>query len=244
MGKLAGKVVVITGGGSGVGKATAKLCLDAGAKVVIAGRDAAKLLDVTEEFAAGDNLYAVPTDVTKNEQCVHLMATATAHFGQVDVLVNNAGTNIKDRTFRDLTPEAWDAMMGANMNGAFYCTKAVFPQMLARKNGVIVNVVSIAGKRANPLGGAAYVAAKFGMGALGMVLSNEEKDSGIRFSNIYPGEIDTPILAARPTPITESHRATILQPEDVANAVLFVMTLPPSVSIPELIIKPTTAMYW
>ena len=244
MGKLAGKVVVITGGGSGVGKATAKLCLDAGAKVVIAGRDAAKLLDVTEEFAAGDNLYAVPTDVTKNEQCVHLMATATAHFGQVDVLVNNAGTNIKDRTFRDLTPEAWDAMMGANMNGAFYCTKAVFPQMLARKNGVIVNVVSIAGKRANPLGGAAYVAAKFGMGALGMVLSNEEKDSGIRFSNIYPGEIDTPILAARPTPITASHRATILQPEDVASAVLFVMTLPPSVSIPELVIKPTTAMYW
>ena len=244
MGKLAGKVVVITGGGSGVGKATAKLCLDAGAKVVIAGRDAAKLLDVTEEFAAGDNLYAVPTDVTKNEQCVHLMATATAHFGQVDVLVNNAGTNIKDRTFRGLTPEAWDAMMGANMNGAFYCTKAVFPQMLARKNGVIVNVVSIAGKRANPLGGAAYVAAKFGMGALGMVLSNEEKDSGIRFSNIYPGEIDTPILAARPTPITESHRATILQPEDVASAVLFVMTLPPSVSIPELVIKPTTAMYW
>ena len=244
MGKLTGRVVVITGGGSGVGKATAKLCLDAGAKVVIAGRDAAKLLDVTEEFASGDNLYAVPTDVTKNEQCVHLLETATAHFGQVDVLVNNAGTNIKDRTFRDLTPEAWDAMMGANMNGAFYCTKAVFPQMLARKNGVIVNVVSIAGKRANPLGGAAYVAAKFGMGALGMVLSNEEKDSGIRFSNIYPGEIDTPILAARPTPISESHRATILQPEDVANAVLFVMTLPPSVSIPELVIKPTTAMYW
>ena len=131
MGKLTGRVVVITGGGSGVGKATAKLCLDAGAKVVIAGRDAAKLLDVTEEFASGDNLYAVPTDVTKNEQCVHLLATATAHFGQVDVLVNNAGTNIKDRTFRDLTPEAWDAMMGANMNGAFYCTKAVFPQMLA-----------------------------------------------------------------------------------------------------------------
>lgn len=244
MGKLAGKVVVITGGGSGVGKATAKMCLDAGAKVVIAGRDPAKLIDATAEFAAGENLYAIPTDVTKNEQCEHLLVAATAHFGRVDMLVNNAGTNIKDRTFRELTPEAWDGMIRANLDGAFYCTKAVFPQMLERKDGVIINVVSIAGKRANPLGGAAYVAAKFGMGALGMVLSNEEKDSGIRVSNIYPGEIDTPILAARPTPISASHRATILQPDDVANAVLFVMTLPASVSIPELIIKPTTAMYW
>ena len=144
MGKLAGKVVVITGGGSGVGKATAKLCLDAGAKVVIAGRDSAKLIDVTAEFAAGDHLYAIPTDVTKNEQCAHLLASATSHFGQVDVLVNNAGTNIKDRTFRELTPEAWDMMIRTNLDGAFYCTKAVLQQMLDRKDGVIVNVVSVA----------------------------------------------------------------------------------------------------
>ena len=162
MGKLTGKVVVITGGGSGVGKAAAKLCLAEGAKVVIAGRDSAKLVDVCEEFAAGDNLYAVPTDVGKADQCAHLMETATAHFGQVDILVNNAGTNIKDRKFRELTPESWDKMIRANMDGAFYCTQAVFPQMLARKDGVIVNVVSISGKRANPLGGAAYIAAKFG----------------------------------------------------------------------------------
>lgn len=244
MSALAGKVVVITGGGSGVGKATAKMCLDAGAKVVIAGRDSAKLIDVTAEFSAGENLYAIPTDVTKNEQCEHLLNTATSHFGRVDVLVNNAGMNIKDRTFRELTPEAWDGMIRANLDGAFYCTKAVFEQMRERKDGVIINVVSIAGKRANPLGGSAYVAAKFGMGALGMVLSNEEKDSGVRVSNIYPGEIDTPILAARPTPISESHRTTILRPEDVASAIFYVMTLPASVSIPELIIKPTTAMYW
>ena len=244
MGKLAGKVVVVTGGGSGVGKATAKLCLEAGAKVVIAGRDAAKLVDVCEEFAAGDNLYAIPTDVGMADQCAHLIDTATAHFGQVDILVNNAGTNIKDRKFRDLTPESWDGMMRANLDGAFYCTRAAFPQMVARKDGVIVNVVSISGKRANPLGGAAYIAAKFGMGALGMAISNEEKDSGIRVSNIYPGEIDTPILSARPTPVSEEHRATILQAEDVASAILFVMTLPPGVSIPELVIKPTTAMYW
>jgi NADP-dependent 3-hydroxy acid dehydrogenase YdfG len=104
--------------------------------------------------------------------------------------------------------------------------------------------VSVAGKRANPLGGAAYVAAKFGMGSLGLVLGNEEKDSGVRVSNIYPGEIDTPILAARPKPVTDEQRAVMLTPDDVANAVLFVAGLPARVSVPELVIKPTVQMYW
>lgn len=244
MSKLANKVAVVTGGGSGVGKATAALFLKEGAKVVIAGRDAAKLAAVAQELRAGDSLVTAPTDVTKADQCAALIDLATAKFGRVDVLVNNAGTNIKDRTLRELTPEAWDMMIRTNLDGAFYCTKAVLPQMFDRKDGVIVNVVSVAGKRANPLGGAAYVAAKFGMGGLGLVLSNEEKDSGVRVSNIYPGEIDTPILSARPKPVTEEQRALILKPEDVADAVLFVAGLPARVSVPELVIKPTVQMYW
>ena len=244
MSKLAGKVAVVTGGGSGVGKAVALLFLKEGAKVVIAGRDPAKLAAVAAAADAGDRLRTVPTDVTSPAQCGTLIQTATEAFGRVDVLVNNAGANIKARTLRELTPEAWDMMIRTNLDGAFYCTKAVLPQMLARKDGVIVNVVSVAGKRANPLGGAAYVAAKFGMGGLGMVLANEEKDSGIRVSNVYPGEIDTPILAERPKPVTDEQRAVILKPEDVAEAVLFVAALPPRVSVPELVIKPTVQMYW
>lgn len=244
MSKLAGKVAVVTGGGSGVGKAVALLFLREGAKVVIAGRDPAKLAAVAAEANAGSNLRTVPTDVTSPAQCASLIQTATEAFGRVDVLVNNAGTNIKARTMRELTPEAWDMMVRTNLDGAFYCTKAVLPQMLDRKDGVIVNVVSVAGKRANPLGGAAYVAAKFGMGGLGVVLANEEKDSGIRVSNVYPGEIDTPILEARPRPVTDEQRAVILKPEDVAEAVLFVAALPPRVSVPELVIKPTAQMYW
>lgn len=244
MSKLAGKVAVVTGGGSGVGKSTAALFLKEGAKVVIAGRDAAKLDAVAKELKAEDALRTLPTDVGKADQCAALIAFATKAFGHIDILVNNAGTNLKDRTLRELTTEAWDMMVAANMNGAFYCTKAVLPQMLDRKDGVIVNVVSVAGKRANPLGGAAYVAAKFGMGGLGLVLGNEEKDSGVRVSNVYPGEIDTPILAARPKPVTEEQRALILKPEDVAEAVLFVACLPPRVSVPELVIKPTAQLYW
>ena len=244
MGKLADRVAVITGGGSGVGKAAAALFLREGTRVVIAGRDAAKLSGVAAELKAGDSLRTVPTDVTKPGECAKLIETATKAYGRVDILVNNAGTNIKDRTLRDLTNEAWEMMIRTNLDGAFYCTKAVLPQMFERKDGVIVNVVSVAGKRANPLGGAAYVAAKFGMGALGLVLAAEEKDSGVRVSNIYPGEIDTPILAARPRPVTEEQRALILKPEDVAEAILFVASLPPRVSVPELVIKPTAQMYW
>jgi NADP-dependent 3-hydroxy acid dehydrogenase YdfG len=244
MSKLKDKVAVVTGGGSGVGKATAALFLAEGAKVVIAGRDAAKLAAVATELKAGDRLATVATDVTKAEECQALIEKATKQFGRVDILVNNAGTNLKERTLRELTPESWDMMIATNLDGAFYCTKAVLAQMLARKDGVIVNVVSTSGKRATPLGGAAYVAAKFGMAALGLVLAAEEKDSGVRVSNVYPGEIDTPILAARPKPVSEEHRATILRPEDVAEAVLFVAALPPRVSVPELVIKPTAQLYW
>ncbi|MBN9120690.1 MAG: SDR family oxidoreductase [Planctomycetes bacterium] len=244
MGKLADKVAVITGGGSGVGKATAALFLKEGAKVVIAGRDPAKLDAVAKELKGDDALRTLPTDVGDADRCQALIDFATRAFGRVDVLVNNAGTNLKERTIRELSPEAWEMMIRTNLDGAFYCTKAVLQQMLDRRDGVIVNVVSVAGKRANPLGGAAYVAAKFGMGGLGLVLSNEEKDSGVRVSNIYPGEIDTPILAVRPTPVSEAHRATILKPEDVADAVLFVAALPARVSIPELVIKPTAQLYW
>jgi NADP-dependent 3-hydroxy acid dehydrogenase YdfG len=244
MSRLQDKVAVVTGGGSGVGKAVAALFLKEGAKVVIAGRDAAKLSAVATELKAGDRLRTVPTDVSKADQCKALIEAATKAFGRIDVLVNNAGTNLKERTLRELTVESWDMMIRTNLDGAFYCTHAVLPQMFARKDGVIVNVVSIAGKRANPLGGAAYDAAKFGMSALGLVLGAEEKDSGVRVSNIYPGEIDTPILEHRPRPVTDEQRAAILKPEDVAEAVLYVAALPPRVSVPELVIKPTSQLYW
>jgi NADP-dependent 3-hydroxy acid dehydrogenase YdfG len=244
MDKLAGRVAVVTGGGSGLGKAIAAALLAEGASVVISGRDIAKLQLAQKELGSADRVLALTCDVGEANQCRTLIEKATAHFGKIDILINNAGTNLKERTFRELTPEAWDQLLATNLSGAFYCTHFVLPQMFARHDGVIVNIVSVAGKRANPLGGAAYVASKFGMGGMGMCLSNEERESGVRVSNIYPGEIDTPILDARPRPVTNEQRAVILKPEDVAAAVLFVATLPQHVSVPELVIKPTTHPYW
>jgi NADP-dependent 3-hydroxy acid dehydrogenase YdfG len=243
MSALQGQSVLITGGGSGIGLAAARLLLQAGAKVAITGRDLGKLQKAAAELPHADRLFALAVDVTDPARVQDMVRQVRQRMGRIDILVNNAGLNIKQRTIRDLTPETWQQLVRTNLDGAFYCIHAVLPEMLERKDGLIINISSVAGKRANPLGGAAYAAAKFGMSALGICLAAEEKDSGIRVCNIYPGEVDTPILEHRPQPVTEEHRQRILQPEDVAAAVLFVATLPSRVSVPELVIKPTSQVY-
>jgi NADP-dependent 3-hydroxy acid dehydrogenase YdfG len=243
MSRLAGKTTLVTGGGSGVGLAVARRFLQEGAKVAITGRDEAKLRRAADELKGGDRLAYFAANVADPRQVEALVRRVGERFGPVDILVNNAGTNIKERAVRQLTPENWRLLIGANLDGAFYCVHAVLPAMLERQDGLIINISSVAGKRAGPLGGAAYAASKFGMSALGICLAAEEKDSGIRVSNIYPGEIDTPILEARPTPVSAEQRQRILQADDVAQAVLFVATLPPRVSVPELVIKPTSQLY-
>ena len=130
-----------------------------------------------------------------------------AKWGRIDILINNAGLNVKNRASADLDPETWDKLIRINLDGAFYAIHAVLPDMRRRKDGIVVNISSVVGKRANPLGGAGYNAAKFGMTALGLTLSVEEKDNNIRVTNIYPGEVDTPLLNNRPQPVTAEHRA-------------------------------------
>jgi NADP-dependent 3-hydroxy acid dehydrogenase YdfG len=243
MGTLLGKTALVTGGGSGIGLAVARGLLQEGARVAISGRDARTLQEAARSFGDGDQVLHHPCDVADPAQVEALVRAVTNRFGRIDVLVNNAGTNLKERTFRELTPEAWQRLLRTNLDGAFYCMHAVLPQMLERRDGVIININSTAGKRATPLGGPAYVASKFGMTGLGLCLGAEEKDSGIRVCNIYPGEVNTPILEVRPQPVSTEQRQRILQPEDIAAAVLFVAALPPHVSVPELVIKPTGQVY-
>lgn len=243
MSRLTGKTALVTGGGSGIGLAAAKLLLQEGAKVAITGRNEDKLRRAAEELGSGDRLIYRAADVSELEQVQALVQDVTRRLGRIDILVNNAGLNIKERTFRELTPENWHLLLGANLHGAFYCMHAVLPQMLERRDGLIININSISGKRSNPLGGLAYNAAKFGLRGLALGLGAEEKDNGIRVCNIYPGEVNTPILEARPTPVNEERRRVMLQPEDVAAAVLFLATLPPRANVPELVITPSNAMY-
>jgi NAD(P)-dependent dehydrogenase (short-subunit alcohol dehydrogenase family) len=242
MGRLATKTALITGGGSGIGLAIAKLFLDEGAKVAITGRDAAKI-DRAVQQLGGDRVMAHAADVSDPDQVRRLVEAAIARHGPIDILVNNAGLNLKERMMRELTPETWNLLIGANLTGVFHCMQAVLPGMRERKQGLIININSIAGKRATPLGGPGYAAAKFGLDGLATCVAGEEKPNGIRMSTIYPGEVNTPILDDRPTPVTDEHRQRILQPEDVAAAALFIATLPPHVNVPELIITPSSYTY-
>jgi NAD(P)-dependent dehydrogenase (short-subunit alcohol dehydrogenase family) len=243
MNQLTDKVTLITGGGSGIGLATARLFLEEGARVAITGRNAEKLDQAAKHLGGGDRLIAKPADAAQPDQVHELVQFVNDRFGRIHILVNNAGGNIKERTFRDLTPERWKAMLDANLHSGFYTIREVLPQMLEARDGLVVQINSIAGKRGSPLGGPAYSAAKFGLRGLAMSIAAEERESGVRFSNIYPGEVDTPILEARPTPVTEEHRQSILQPEDVARAILFVAALPPRAAVPELVIAPVKQLY-
>jgi NADP-dependent 3-hydroxy acid dehydrogenase YdfG len=244
MANLTGKIALITGGSSGIGLATARAFIEAGAAVAITGRDAAKLHSAAEQLGAAERVFAHPCDITDKVQVRALADATLRRFGRIDILVNNAGLNVKNRASQELDPETWDKLIRINLDGTFYVTHAVLSQMRARRDGLIVNISSIVGKRANPLGGAGYNAAKFGMTALGLTLSVEEKDANIRVTNIYPGEVDTPLLDNRPQPVTSEHRAKVLQPEDVAAAVLFVCMLPLRAHVPELVIKPTWQVFF
>jgi NADP-dependent 3-hydroxy acid dehydrogenase YdfG len=243
MNRLQGKTALITGGSTGIGLAIARAFLDEGARVAITGRDEKKLRLAADSLAAGKRLLTSAGDVGDPAQVEAGVGRVLAQFGGIDIVVNNAGLNLKERTVRELTPDRWRLLIQANLDGVFYVTHAVLPHMLERRDGLFIFISSIAGKRASPLGGAAYAASKFGMSALGLCFAAEEKDSGVRVSVIYPGEVDTPILELRPQPVTPEHRNQILKAEDVAAAALFVAALPPRVSVPELVIKPTTQIY-
>jgi NADP-dependent 3-hydroxy acid dehydrogenase YdfG len=240
--QLEGKTAFITGGSSGIGLATAQLFVAEGARVFLIGRSRVKLSTVAQELGHDRCRFAV-CDVGDPGQVQEAARQAFAWLTHVDFLINNAGTNIAQRAVTQLTPESWDMLIRTNLSGAFYCIHALLPAMLERGSGYIINVSSIAGKRASPLGGAAYSAAKAGLAALATCLAAELSARGIRVATIFPGEVDTPILEMRPSPPPPEHRQRILKPIDVARAILYVATLPPHASVPELIIKPTTQTY-
>ena len=160
--------------------------------------------------------------------------------GEVDILINSAGINIPNRRMDEMNPDDWERVLSINATGAYRCIHQVLPAMRKRRDGLIINISSVAGKRAITLGGVVYCASKFAMTALGTAVSNEVRDEGVRVTNVYPGEVNTPILDKRPTPVSQEHKDAILQPEDIASLVVSICHLPPRANVPEIVIKPTT----
>jgi NADP-dependent 3-hydroxy acid dehydrogenase YdfG len=240
---LEGKIVLVTGGGSGVGAAIARQFAQAGAQVVVVGRRAAQLQATCDAITSGAPVRPAIADVADRVQVTALVEQIVSEFGRLDMLINNAGVNTPERRLEQLSAENWDYLMTVNATGAFNMIQAALPHMRAQRDGLIINISSISGLRASTLAGAAYSASKHALNALSKVVGQEEEQHGIRSTIISPGDINTPLLDKRPAPVSAEQRAKILQPDDIAAAALFVATLPAHVSVPELVIKPVGQMY-
>lgn len=163
MQRLDNKTVLITGGGSGIGLAVARAFLSEGARIAITGRDEEKLRRAAAALPGGDRLVTIAADVADPVAVQSLVHQVVQRFGDVEILVNNAGVNIKERAVRELTPASWQQLLRTNLDGAFHCIHAVLPAMLRRQSGLIINIGSVSGKWPGPLSGAAYGASKFGL---------------------------------------------------------------------------------
>jgi NAD(P)-dependent dehydrogenase (short-subunit alcohol dehydrogenase family) len=241
--ELRGKHAIVTGAGSGMGQATAWALSAAGCQVHILGRTLAKLQTTVERAPQPERIRSIAVDVADRSATTRGLEKALADWGTPFLLVNNAGTNIKQRRIDLLSPEDFDKLIATNLTGAFNVLHAVLPAMRQAREGVIVTISSIAGLRPLPLAGAAYSASKFGLNGLMGTVAREVANDGIRCTLLCPGEVATPILDERPVPVSAEQRAAMVQPEDVAQAVLFIAQLHPRAHVPEIVLKPLVQDY-
>ena len=233
---LKDRVAIVVGSSSGMGRATAVTLAAAGANVVLAARSVDKLDALAQEI--GENATACPTDVGNANEVERLIDTTVDRFGRIDTLVYSAGTNIPDRSLERLSHQTWDMMIETNLTGAFYCTKAVLPTMRQQKDGLIIYISSVAVQKPD-VSGVSYQATKHGTVGLAHGTYQEEKENGIRTSVIFPGLTDTPLVLKRPVPTPPDVMAKALKPQDVADACLFVASLPARAYVPELVLFPS-----
>jgi NADP-dependent 3-hydroxy acid dehydrogenase YdfG len=240
MAALQGKVGWITGAGSGIGQAAAIALAKEGASVVLTGRRRDALEDTARQIeAAGGKAVVQPADVADATQVSAVVEAITAQSGRCDVLVNNAGANVAERKWSQLSPAGADQVIHANLSSAFYCGLAVLPLMRRQKGGVLIHTSSTAGKIPSLMTGGAYSAAKHGVVAMSHTINMEECINGIRSCVICPGEVATPILDKRPVPVTPQERARMIQAEDVGDLIRYIACLPPHIVINEVMLNPT-----
>ncbi len=233
------KTAVITGAGSGVGRATAVAMAKQGWRLALVGRRITALRETaTLTGLPKGEVLVCAGDIGDAVAVTRLSKKVLQVFGSVQALVNAAGTNTPKRSLAVLSPTDYHRLVDTNLHGAYYCVQAFLPIMRAQKSGTIVNIVSEAGRQASPKAGVAYVVSKFGMTGLTQAINAEERPNGIRACAIFPGDINTPILDLRPSPPPPEARQKMLQPEDVAETILLAINLPPRAVVEEILIRP------
>ena len=231
---LAGQVAVITGAGRGIGAAIARQLAGLGATAVLCGRTQSTLDETARTILdAGGKTEVIPCDVTVLHQLEYAAARVDSTFGRVDILVNNAGVGGFNDTLHTLPPEEWDRILNTNLRGVYYAIRAFAPLMIREYGGHIINISSLAGKNALPKG-AAYAASKWGLNGLTYSVAEELRSQNVRVSVICPGSVDTEF-----SPHAGKDANKMLQADDIAHAVVALVTQAPQSFISEILLRPT-----
>jgi 3-oxoacyl-[acyl-carrier protein] reductase len=238
MKSLTGKVAVVTGAGRGIGRAIGVALGRAGARVVLAARSAAELRAVAEEIRGGNgDALELPTDVTRDDELERLVQRTLKEWGSIDILVNNAGWG-KTGPIVNAKPEDWDATLKVNLRAPMILTRLVLPAMLEKKGGAIINIGSISAK-AGQANTAAYSASKFGLLGFTQSLFEEVREYGVKVSVILPGFVDTPLIPQN----KRVDRSKMIHPDDIAEAVLYVLSSPLNSCPVEITVRPQQSPY-
>ncbi len=219
--KLADRVAIVTGGGRGIGKATALALAGEGASVVVCARSSAEIDQTADQIReAGGQALAVAVDVSREADVAGMADQTVQAFGRIDVLVNNAGTNLPYREVVDLTLDEWTHVMDVNLTGPFLCSRAVLPTMIEQGSGKIVNISSLGG-RAGAAGRTPYRPTKAGLISFTECLAAEVKRHGIDVNCVCPGGTSTRMMdeIGRGIGVTD-----LMAPEEIASVVLFLVS--------------------
>ncbi len=229
---LKNKTAVVTGASRGIGKSIALSLANAGVNVVLAARSQNDLESAANEIRKnGGQCIVIQADVSEETEVIRLMEKTTETFRTIDILVNNAGYGIFSKVV-DTAVGDFDGMMSVNLRGVFLCCKAVLPTMIRQKRGAIINIASLAGKNSF-VGGATYSATKWGLLGFSRSLMLEVRDFNIRVVTICPGSVNTSFSDH------SKDSDKIIQPQDVADTVLFALTMPARSNVSEIDIRPT-----
>ena len=240
MGVMDGKVSIITGAGTGIGKIAAVMFAEAGSNLVLAGRRQAPLDEVADLAREhGVEVEVRPTDLENGDAAADLGKWSLERFGKVDILVNNAGHSSRVRSLRYVGPEEWESVFKVNVEGVYRLTQSVLANMIDRGSGTVITVSSMAALTPGLLGGAPYSAAK--AASLNMIrgMNTELAKLGVRACAIMPGEVDTPILENRPRPPDADDRSTMMMPEDIAQAIFLCAAMPQRTIVEQVVMMPT-----